>query len=98
RPRSPPCPYTTLFRSELVAEARNRVLMRASADAGALGRALAALLGETSDGVMLRALDDVLKRGEQLDALMRPGGADVRARVESRDRKSTRLNSSHVKI
>ena len=72
-------------RAELITEARNDVLTLAVEEQhGLLGSALSMLVAEASDGVMLRALNDVLWRGEQLNALMRPDGADASARVRNR--------------
>src|SRR5690606_40789193 len=81
-PRSTPLPYTTLFRSHTSREQRRR---RGGVRSGPHPRRA----GTT--GLRARALGR--------------GGAGARGarrgplrRVRSRDRKSTRLNSSHVKI
>src|SRR5690349_22177832 len=84
-PRSTLFPYTTLFRSLAV------VLERRRADAAQLA-------------VRQRRLEDV--RGVHRAARGRAGADDVvdlvdeqdRVRVPDQDRKSTRLNSSHVEI
>src|SRR5207244_13231002 len=90
-PRSTPFPYTTLFRS------RDKLDSRAGA-----ARHLAALPRLELDVVDERAGRDVLqrKRVAGLDVRGRAGldrRADLqsRGREDVRDRKSTRLNSSH---
>ena len=71
--------------ADLVAAARDEVLTRAAEnDDTALSQALAELVGEVSDAVFDKALNEVLARGEHLARLMRPGGADARARVRTR--------------
>ncbi len=73
------------LRADLVAAARDDVLMLAAdkSDA-ALAQALSRLVGEVSDATFGKALNEVLWQGEHLADLMRPEGADARARVETR--------------
>src|SRR5690606_41912156 len=94
RPRSTLFPYTTLFRS-----AGEDAPGAVDGDAPCLGRDLAALT-EGRDGVPL-----VVERREEAlptheDSAAGRDGPRVLGhhRATSLDRKSTRLNSSHVKI
>src|SRR5207249_9180566 len=89
-PRPPPFPYTTLFRSEADPE-HPRLELRHQCRRGLdrkprLARATRSGQGEQS-GTVLEKRDDVLDL---------PVPADERARRVRQDRKSTRLNSSHV--
>src|SRR3712207_6979317 len=84
-PRSTLFPYTTLFRSPAAA--------REIADAreGAAGVEASARVGERVDGGVLPAVRrDVAERAE--------GPALQLGDIPRRDRKSTRLNSSHANI
>src|SRR5699024_12710168 len=94
---TPLFPYTTLFRSELAADAHPA---RAAADHG-----LAALLGhrDACGRIPLRpGLDPRARaaRGGPALGLLRhhPAGPGDLPGQADRDRKSTRLNSSHVSI
>src|SRR5690606_39562876 len=94
-PRSTPFPYTTLFRSP----------KRTSRPGFALHRSTATDLGDGSEAgaVQLRAqlrvagFHEVLAVREDEDGDGRAAGERLRL-VRTVDRKSTRLNSSHVKI
>src|SRR5690606_39865374 len=83
-PSSPsPCPYTTLFRALLQSgDRRGRWIADAAAAGDALGRHRAALHAYPRDP----------------DALPGRRGAQIAWSAVRGDRKSTRLNSSHVKI
>src|SRR5690606_39914900 len=76
-------PYTTLFRS-LRLSARSRARLRGAGGAARRARRLR--------GGAFRGPHAHRQRGQG------DGGGDHRAQVEAADRKSTRLNSSHVKI
>src|SRR5690606_41851250 len=85
-PSSPPCPYTTLFRSSRRTRALNPVTkLRPRAGRPAARRVLlfAALAAACSDPA-----------GPDRPTQLVAGSA----LVQGGDRKSTRLNSSHVKI
>src|SRR5690606_40793498 len=95
-PALPPLPYTTLFRSGAGVFA---------VDLSPSGRTGAALIGATpellvarrGETVTLRPLAGSMPRlaDQQADAAQAAG---LLASAKNRDRKSTRLNSSHVKI
>src|SRR5699024_12286599 len=72
-PRSPPFPYTTLFRSAQMARQGGEPVRLDATDLGA---------------------DFLLRRFPSIDAICREAGYDW----SREDRKSTRLNSSHVSI
>src|SRR3712207_7040152 len=82
-PRSTLFPYTTLFRSPVL-------LLRA-------GVVVAAGVVEKSE---VGAFDEHGKAGADVDGMdpESAGGGRVRGRRDDRDRKSTRLNSSHANI
>src|SRR3712207_7835158 len=87
-PRSTLFPYTTLFRSlVLLAEVGPRV-----AEDAPLG-----VVGQEGEHALLAAaaLGDVVLLHQGIVAVVRDG---VEVEVERRDRKSTRLNSSHANI
>src|SRR5690606_41792126 len=95
-PRLTPFPYTTLFRSQLVAD--DARLAHAGDDDAA-----AAALEQIER--LLEALVDLWQQSEDRFAFGAQDFAGECLRVERRvghggseDRKSTRLNSSHVKI
>src|SRR5690606_41125646 len=95
-PSPAPIPYTTLFRSLGPARLRVLVLLQHH-DAGSLAHdeaGVAAVIG--ARGLLRR----VVVGGAQRLAGEEAGDADGhdRALGPARDRKSTRLNSSHVKI
>src|SRR5690606_40366596 len=97
-PRSPLFPYTTLFRSpvgwadwldhlESLGISRNVLIGRGEPASIALWFSFQVWARE--------------RRGEQLAELLTQGAAtieEIQAIARGRDRKSTRLNSSHVKI
>lgn len=75
-----PAAFTVIderLQDELVEQARGDVLNIAASDPGSpLGRALTRLVTSTADMTLQRALREVLMRGEELERLMRPDGAD----------------------
>ncbi|MDX6804615.1 double-strand break repair helicase AddA [Terrihabitans rhizophilus] len=83
-----PASFTVLDdrqREELVAAARAEVLaLAADGSSNAVAGALGALLTEAGDGTIDRALGEMLRRGEQVAALMRQDGADTSARTANR--------------
>src|SRR2546430_11640443 len=83
-PRSTLFPYTTLFRSPVV------------------GQVLVDLIGDHPDAVLDRPAADRLDLLRRVDRAGRVGRRAVQqrlgARRAGRDRKSTRLNSSHSQI
>src|SRR5688500_19940893 len=91
----PPCtplfPYTTLFRSEKMAGSRGRAADRGAAgiraDAQPADRRIAAREGH---GAFVRAPDTGWRYAST--------GGSARATRGAEDRKSTRLNSSHLVI
>src|SRR5207302_10462483 len=90
-PRSPLFPYTTLFRSERAALLRvGHALVEAS-----LGQADAER-GDR-DAAVVERLEELREPAAPFAEQVRLGDAAVGER-ELVDRKSTRLNSSHVKI
>src|SRR5690606_41370307 len=96
-PWSPPFPYTTLFRSEVLDAARDvevAVVERAVVTSAHPRRVVGGALGVRRVGARL---EDVLERRDRLLGLAPVAGAHVLA-ADPEDRKSTRLNSSHVKI
>src|SRR5690606_39556797 len=92
--KSPTIPYTTLFRSPARAPAGAGAAARARPVAS-VGEGLRcscrSRLGQDLVGHQLAERADVVLPGRTL----RPGQVQMR---EHQDRKSTRLNSSHVKI
>src|SRR3712207_9069180 len=93
-PRSTLFPYTTLFRSELLAHVRGRVLLeepRAFAAKDEVHRPPAGLVAADR-----RRLD--LGAAEERRVVDRLALGRLRGAVGDRDRKSTRLNSSHANI
>src|SRR5690606_40021721 len=96
RPRSTIFPYTTLFRSM----GAGKELPRCRDIADVRGR-LAGIDRETIEPEHLGALDFGVPIGAldqtHHDLAVKPGGRGFQP-VDQRDRKSTRLNSSHVKI
>src|SRR5690606_41495821 len=98
RPSTPLLPYTTLFRS--LAAPVTRQSWRLSVDAG--GARLEGMEGGTRTGpdgqqLLLEATGLDVPVGA-LGAWLRGLPADEAEHGPARDRKSTRLNSSHVKI
>src|SRR5690606_39806711 len=95
--RCPPFPYTTLFRSER--DEKGLELLGAWAVSEQLQRARALAAGgevdEQFDGVFCRSPDDVGVC--EIDARCIASFIEL-AEGRGEDRKSTRLNSSHVKI
>src|SRR5699024_12801290 len=88
-PRSPLFPYTTLFRSLVLA---GRFAVLTSAQLWPQGRYLVADLQTIAER------NDV-KRGGEVERMLAALSADSLAPdANSQDRKSTRLNSSHVSI
>src|SRR5690606_40381976 len=96
RRNSPPFPYTTLFRAG-PARPRRRVAVRPAEPLGALPQARDEVAGAERQAAL--RLPVGLVADAQLDGVD-PGGDGqlVHDRFERVDRKSTRLNSSHVKI
>src|SRR5690606_40270915 len=93
----PPFPYTTLFRSD--SGAFYRALTLAALEAGISPERWPSLDGDDlrSLGVEWKVTDDGIRlrvRGRDVTSDLR--SPEVNAHVS--DRKSTRLNSSHVKI
>src|SRR5690606_42005899 len=93
--RSPCCsslsPYTTLFRSQ-----RRLETLVAPRAGGLVGMAL-----DVADAGMAQrhqVLGDLAAGAEVVDAHVRQVVAEARRGQGHQDRKSTRLNSSHVKI
>src|SRR5690606_40198193 len=88
----PPCaplfPYTTLFRSLVDADLRNPSVAKTLGLEGSVGLTTV-LLGRAS-------LNDMMVRWGQSEMYVLPAG-EIPPNP-SEDRKSTRLNSSHVKI
>src|SRR5256885_13345589 len=93
-PRSTLFPYTTLFRSALLDDLGEADVVAADAERHQVGvRAERVELGRVGAGV------GVLGRGEVVGPGAAAAHVDERGRVERpRDRKSTRLNSSHLVI
>src|SRR3712207_8006613 len=88
-PRSTLFPYTTLFRSDVEAQ---RVAARPPRGRGAVGGAV------EGDGEALEAAPGIA-HPEQLQPVEHGGERRVGAGLQHRrDRKSTRLNSSHANI
>src|SRR5690606_41063753 len=98
----PPCaalfPYTTLFRSSMLGA--RPVAVVGSDEKAALVRELGAetLINRTNQDVAAAALEAT--NGEGVDAVYDAvGAATIEGSLRAtKDRKSTRLNSSHVKI
>src|SRR3712207_9036883 len=93
-PRSTLFPYTTLFRSERLPEAQRPV------GHGQLGRDLepACLQVNKQLAPALCALAHADLEADQFLAALRRGPNDDQHAFGGRDRKSTRLNSSHANI
>src|SRR5690606_41981381 len=95
-PPPPPLPYTTLFRSVPANNALSRVdlhrILAAAADAAG---------AKVAFGL---SVQDLVDTGEAVEVTLTDGRTDTYDLVvgfdgiRSPDRKSTRLNSSHVKI
>src|SRR5207249_9473471 len=88
-PRSTLFPYTTLFRSDVQVKNVSREL----AEVGVHGP-LAAKALQAAVGIPAARLDSL----NQYDNVRAPGSATTVVRDAALDRKSTRLNSSHVSI
>src|SRR3712207_7412370 len=91
-PRSTLFPYTTLFRSLVVGDGID--------DLDVVGEHLDLGVGPVVGRGLIRLVDachrrDVAERARGLTRDLRP---DVERRILARDRKSTRLNSSHANI
>src|SRR5690606_41620374 len=84
-PRSPASPYTTLFRSRARRRSGCVARLRPLAGSGAVGASMARNAGDRPGG-----------GGAQGGGALR--GSLARGTAGEQDRKSTRLNSSHVKI
>src|SRR5207253_11229684 len=97
-PRSALFPYTTLFRSEEV----HRALVQIVLSGGGLQEVTAEVASLLEVAVAACDADGrvVASSGsaEQLDALTRAGAPPQEGFASGADRKSTRLNSSHVAI
>src|SRR5690606_40368104 len=91
-PRSTPFPYTTLFRSEAAAPQR-RVQLEGERVAGFKPKAFANARARTGRGLHDHVLRGIVDGRPHLI-----GGIVGPQRAGGADRKSTRLNSSHVKI
>src|SRR5438067_9377914 len=88
-PRSTLFPYTTLFRSNVVVAERGAVCSGSSAlNAGGIRQ-------QFSQETSVRAGMETVRR---LVGFQEEFGVDPGFHLESQDRKSTRLNSSHVSI
>src|SRR5690606_42057116 len=85
-------PYTTLFRSDVAADAERLVAPRAVKAAEDCQRLVQVLVAEADEGHQL----ETLPRGRKLGIEDEVGLAAPK--IGRQDRKSTRLNSSHVKI
>src|SRR3712207_7346904 len=85
-PRSTLFPYTTLFRSHTLPEPSARAVARLDADEGIAGD--------------VDSVDAAIGVAQEADLLARLAvdRRDEHQRVVGRDRKSTRLNSSHANI
>src|SRR5690606_41974629 len=96
-PGSTPFPYTTRFRSGPHGRHEGAVVARRRARRAQHDVVTGHERGERGDelGVVLEPQPHVLLRDERGAALAQPEDALV---VRGEDRKSTRLNSSHVKI
>src|SRR5690606_41733943 len=93
-PRCPRVPYTTLFRSAALAAHGSMVVMRPGPD-GALRPV------DISGDWPVRTVHDAVSAAAGERVTPRTPAEDLRAlcdRLAVADRKSTRLNSSHVKI
>src|SRR2546422_6885425 len=88
-PRSTLFPYTTLFRSRDICPSANREYFHARADAGAVGDVA------SGDAVLLHELERASGRGYFFKSTASPLATSPTAPASARDRKSTRLNSSH---
>src|SRR5207253_11203605 len=89
-PNSPLFPYTTLFRSDF----RQVVIARRAADFPAISRMIRSEIAVGSC-VQLPGADQLVQLGL---CQARSFGCVARTRCSAQDRKSTRLNSSHVAI
>src|SRR5207249_8845840 len=88
-PTPPPFPYTTLFRSQAYPAAVSPAIYPPPCAAGAAGSAVAA----GGIGILRRVSSPLITSANSLN-----GFAPDRKRPLMKDRKSTRLNSSHVSI
>src|SRR5690606_40832691 len=97
RPREPPSlPYTTLFRSE-----RNAARIALPPELPVARHLHRQAVGEGVDDRQadaMQAARGLVDIGRELAAGMQLGQHDLERRLTRIDRKSTRLNSSHVKI
>src|SRR5690348_17450781 len=86
-PRSPPFPYTTLFRSVIHPAHRVVVVLR-----GVVGERL----DQHATAIRLQRVPRVPGRADRVGHVVQ--AVEERDQVELLDRKSTRLNSSHPSI
>src|SRR5207253_4689894 len=93
-PRPPPFPSTTLFRSTVAASVDLVVHVGTDASGHRRVREIVALPGPSEGGVIETADIFTTREGR----LVRSDGYPPHAERFSADRKSTRLNSSHVAI
>src|SRR5690606_39968825 len=91
-----PFPYTTLFRSELVQKALSAMLR--TGERFGVEHLIAVLRGEATDRVRQMGHDGVRTFGAGAELEAGPWRGVFRQLYALGDRKSTRLNSSHVKI
>src|SRR3712207_8056230 len=84
-PRSTLFPYTTLFRSHIIAARVDEIVL--------IGEEMAPLAEALAGQVPVERASDVDSATELLLRTIQPGDA-----VLAKDRKSTRLNSSHANI
>src|SRR5690606_39603451 len=97
RRRPPPFPYTTLFRSELGhLEARDRHLVQGGGPVA--GQDVPEVVALQDAGVEIVERRGQADQAERLPVQHLQVEAVVDDQVVELDRKSTRLNSSHVKI
>src|SRR5207249_12041520 len=96
RPPSPTLfPYTTLFRSQVQKELED---VRQSGRIGSPLQAEVAIVAPADDYEALASLGDDLRFVLITSAATVQSGTALAISVTPRDRKSTRLNSSHVSI
>src|SRR2546426_12689488 len=93
-PRSTLFPYTTLFRSCHLDDQEEQALVAAVTKAGNLRFPS----GKTKKALSERALGYLVKKYAQAAKLPDVSPHDLRHRFGYQDRKSTRLNSSHLVI
>src|SRR5207244_9530886 len=95
-PRSPLCPYTTLFRSLQLAVEVRAALLRVSAATIRSRTAACPRASGRAAPPPCRALGGASQcPGSHVQQLARPASRLLRSRSGGADRKSTRLNSSH---